>query len=86
LGSELRELGYSLNAESSSPWGVSEKLSEPCKGNFVGEEGGSLGMRRDEEVDSSHLGGEIEEMFGEGRESKGKKRPNKFSRFLQKAR
>jgi len=26
--------------------GVSEKLSESCKGNFVDAEGGSLGMRR----------------------------------------
>jgi hypothetical protein len=34
--------------ESNSPWGVSEKLSESCKGNFAGAGSGSMGMRLDE--------------------------------------
>jgi hypothetical protein len=49
-----------------SPWGVSEKLSESCKGNFAGTGGGSMGMRRDELANSS-ISGEDEE---EGKEVK----------------
>jgi hypothetical protein len=36
-----------------SPWGVSEKHSESCKGNFAGTGSGSMGMRRDELANSS---------------------------------
>jgi hypothetical protein len=42
------------------PWGVSEKLSESCKGNFAGAGGGSMGMRQDELANSSILGKEGE--------------------------
>jgi hypothetical protein len=41
--------------ESNSPWGVSEKLSESCKGNFAGAGSGSMGMRLDELANSSFL-------------------------------
>ena len=44
--------------EPGSPWGVSEKLSESCKGNFAGAGSGSMGMRLDELANSSFLGGE----------------------------
>ena len=44
--------------------GVSEKLSESCKGNFAGAEGGSLGMRLGEVADSPFTGREIERKFG----------------------
>ena len=40
------------------PWGVSEKLSESCKGNFAGAGSGSMGMRQDELANSSILGKE----------------------------
>ena len=52
--------------------GVSEKLSESCKGNFVGAEGGSLGMRLGEVADSPFTGRKIERMFGGEREGEGK--------------
>ena len=51
--------------------GVSEKLSESCKGNFVGAEGGSLGMRLGEVADSPFTGRKIERMFGGEREGEG---------------
>jgi hypothetical protein len=41
--------------EPGSPWGVSEKLSESCKGNFAGAGSGSMGMRLDELANSSFL-------------------------------
>jgi hypothetical protein len=60
--------------------GVSEKLSKTCKGNFVGAEGGSMGMRLGEEAKSPISGKEIERKFGEGKRKR--KRPNGNSRFL----
>ena len=42
--------------EPSSPWGVSEKLSELCKGNFASAGSGSMGMRQDELANSSLSG------------------------------
>jgi len=44
-----------------SPWGVSEKLSESCKGNFADAGSGSMGMRRDELANSSTSREEEEE-------------------------
>jgi hypothetical protein len=41
-----------LKGETRFALGVSEKLSESCKGNFAGAEGGSLGMRQGEVVKS----------------------------------
>jgi hypothetical protein len=57
--------------ESNSPWGVSEKLSESCKGNFAGAGSGSMGMRLDELANSSFLGGEIGRRFEEKRQRGG---------------
>jgi hypothetical protein len=44
-----------------SPWGVSEKLPESCKGNFADAGSGSMGMRRDELANSSTSREEEEE-------------------------
>jgi len=60
--------------EPDSPWGVSEKLSESCKGNFAGAGSGSMGMRLDELANSSFLlGGEIGRRFEEERKRGGGK-------------
>jgi len=73
-------------------WGVSEKLSKSCKGNFADKEGGSLGMRLGEVADSPFTGGKIERLFGEREEQKGMRRrkrrrqTNKISRFLLRIR
>jgi len=50
--------------------GISEKLSNSNKGNFVGAEGGSLGMRWVKVVNSPFLGRDFKENLGKeiGRE------------------
>jgi hypothetical protein len=66
--------------EPGSPWGVSEKLSESCKGNFAGAGSGSMGMRLDELANSSFLQeGKLE---GDLRRRGKRRGSNKISSFL----
>ena len=63
--------------EPSSPWGVSEKLSELCKGNLARAGSGSMGMRQDELANSSFSG-------EEGRKERKLKRISIFLLMVEK--
>jgi hypothetical protein len=48
--------------------GVSEKLSNSCKGNFAVAEGGSMGMRLDEVVNHPFSGRDFKRIWREMKE------------------